>query len=82
MSQRLWAAGQNFSMADCAAAPSLFYAATVAPFPASHTNLAAYFERLLQRPSFARALEEAKPYFRFFPFREALPARFLESSDS
>jgi glutathione S-transferase len=82
MSQRLWAAGESFSMADCAAAPSLFYAATLAPFPASHTNLAAYFERLLQRPSFARTLEEAKPYFRFFPFREALPARFLDSSDS
>jgi glutathione S-transferase len=82
MSQRLWAAGECFSMADCAAAPSLFYAATVAPFPASHTHLAAYFERLLQRPSFARVLREAKPYFKFYPFREALPARFLESSDT
>jgi glutathione S-transferase len=77
MAQRRWAAGECFSMADCAAAPSLFYAATVAPFPASHIHLAAYFERLLQRPSFARALEEAKPYFKFYPFREALAARFL-----
>jgi glutathione S-transferase len=77
MSQRLWAAGENFSMADCAAAPALFYAAAVAPFPPGHTHLAAYFERLLQRPSFGRVLEEAKPYFQFFPFREALAARFL-----
>jgi glutathione S-transferase len=82
MSQRMWAASERFSMADCAAAPSLFYAAAVAPFPASHTHLAAYFERLLQRPSYARTLEEARPYFQFFPFREALPARFLDSSDS
>lgn len=77
-SQRTWAAGEGFSMADCAAAPALFYAAAVAPFPASHGHLAAYFERLLQRPSFAGTLEEARPYFQFFPFREALPARFRD----
>jgi glutathione S-transferase len=82
MSQRLWAAGESFSMADCAAAPSLFYASTVAPFPASHTHLAAYFERLLQCPSFARTLEDAKPYFQLYPFREALQARFLDSSET
>ena len=76
MAQRTWAAGDEFSMADCAAAPALFYASTVAPFPESHSHLAAYFGRLLQRPSFARTLEEARPYFRFYPFREALPAEF------
>jgi glutathione S-transferase len=80
MAQRTWAAGESFSMADCAAAPSLFYAAAVAPFPSGHTNLAAYFERLVARPSYARALREAMPYFQFFPYREALPARFLEPS--
>lgn len=79
MAKRTWVGGDEFSMADCAAAPSLFYAATVAPFPESHVHLAAYFARLLHRPSVARTLEEAKPYFRFYPFREALPARFLES---
>lgn len=82
MANRVWAAGEDFSMADCAAAPSLFYAATVAPFPATHANLAAYFERLLERPSFARTLKEAKPYFGMFPYREALAARFLDSSET
>jgi glutathione S-transferase len=72
-----WAAGASFSLADCAAAPSLFYASTLAPFPAGHTKLAAYFERLLQRPSVARVLDEARPFFQYYPYREALPARFL-----
>ncbi len=61
-----WAVGDEFSMADCAAAPALFYANKVVPLDA-HKNTAAYLERLMQRPSFARALKEAKPYFRFFP---------------
>ena len=62
-----WAAGGEFSMADCAAAPGLFYANKVEPFDASHPNLAAYLERLRGRPSFARVLEEAEPYFAMFP---------------
>lgn len=62
-----WAAGEAFSLADCAAAPALFYANEVAPFGDTHPNVAAYFERLLARPSFARALEEARPYFHLFP---------------
>jgi glutathione S-transferase len=74
---REWIAGPDFSMADCAAAPALFYALTLVPLPAPHQRLAAYFERLLLRPSVARTLEEARPYFAFYPFREALPARFL-----
>lgn len=74
---RDWIAGGQFSMADCAAAPALFYAFTLVPLPARHQRLAAYFERLLARPSVARTLAEAQPYFAFYPFREALPARFL-----
>ncbi|MES3000519.1 MAG: glutathione S-transferase family protein [Pseudomonadota bacterium] len=74
---RTWACGDAFTMADCAAAPALFYASTLVPFPAANTRLAAYFERLVQRPSVARTLEEAKPFFQYYPFREALPARFL-----
>lgn len=73
---RDWIAGRQFSMADCAAAPSLFFAFTLVPPPAQHRRLAAYFERLQQRPSVARTLEEAQPYFAFYPFREALPERF------
>src|SRR5690606_19930520 len=60
---RDWAMGDSFSLADCAAAPGLFFAAIVEPFPAEYANLAAYFERLLARPSVARALAEARPYF-------------------
>ncbi len=62
-----WAAGADFSMADCAAAPALFYADKVEPLRDAHGKLAAYFDRLLARPSFARVLEEAKPYMQFFP---------------
>ena len=80
---RTWAAGESFSMADCAAAPALFYAATVLPFPAGHAALAGYFERLMQRPSVARAIAEARPWFQYFPLRHALPARFLsEGADA
>ena len=61
------AMGDAFSMADCAAAPALFYANKVAPFVDSHKNVAAYLGRLTNRPSFARTLAEAQPYFKFFP---------------
>lgn len=64
---RSWAAGESFTMADCAAAPALFYAERCVSFQDSHPRLAAYFERLRARPSFARALAEAEPYFQFFP---------------
>jgi glutathione S-transferase len=77
MADRTWIAGDGFSMADCAAAPALFYADIVAPFSETHPNIAAYFERLVARPSVARVLEEAKPYFQYFPFRAEMPARFL-----
>lgn len=67
MADRTWAAGTNFSLADCAAAPSLFYADWVHPIPPQHAQLRAYRQRLLARPSFARAVEEARPYRAFFP---------------
>jgi glutathione S-transferase len=67
MATKTWAMGDTFSMADCAAAPSLFYANKVMPFGATHRNVAGYFDRLMARPSFARALREAQPYFAFFP---------------
>jgi glutathione S-transferase len=74
---RSWAAGESFSMADCAAAPALFYAGIVQPFDKGHPALAAYFERLRQRPSFRRVLAEARPYFAMFPYRDEIPKRFL-----
>jgi glutathione S-transferase len=67
MAKRTWATGETFTMADCAAAPALFYADKVAPLAGSYPNVAVYLARLTQRPSYARALKEAEPYFRFFP---------------
>jgi glutathione S-transferase len=67
MAGRDWAAGEAFSLADCAAAPSLFYADWVHPIDASFAHVRAYRERLLARPSFARAVDEARPYRSFFP---------------
>lgn len=66
MASHTWAVGDEFSMADCAAAPALFYANKVVPLD-SYKNTAAYLERLMQRPPYARALKEAEPYFRLFP---------------
>jgi glutathione S-transferase len=62
-----WAMGDVFTLADCAAAPALFYVNKVAPFEASHPNVARYLGRLMERPSYARALKEAQPYFHMFP---------------
>src|SRR3984893_18984715 len=70
MATRTWAMGEAFSLADCAAAPALFYANEVMPFGDTHQNVAAYFGRLKARPSYARVLREAEPYFAMFP-REA-----------
>jgi glutathione S-transferase len=67
MAAKTWAMGDAFTLADCAAAPPLFYANKLMPFGESHRNVAAYFERLTTRPSFARALAEAEPYMKFFP---------------
>ncbi|GGL09226.1 glutathione S-transferase family protein [Caulobacter rhizosphaerae] len=64
---RTWAAGEAFGLADCAAAPALFYANKVAPLGGSHPTVSAYLDRLLARPSFARVLQEAEPYFAMFP---------------
>lgn len=62
-----WAAGAAFSLADCAAAPSLFYADWTHPIPQSLRRVRDYRARLLQRPSFARAVDEARPYRHLFP---------------
>ena len=64
---KTWATGEDFTLADCAAAPSLFYADWTQPIPATLPLLRAYRARLLARPSFARAVEEARPYRHLFP---------------
>jgi glutathione S-transferase len=67
MAGRTWAAGAHFSLADCAAAPSLFYADWTHRIGAAFPHVIAYRKRLLARPSFARAVDEARPYRPFFP---------------
>jgi glutathione S-transferase len=67
MSAGTWAMGEAFTLADCAAAPSLFYGNMAAPFGEDQKNLRAYFERLKARPCFARVMKEAEPYFGMVP---------------
>jgi glutathione S-transferase len=67
MQGRTWAAGDTFSLADCAAAPFLFYADWTHPLGERFPRVRAYRSRLLARPSFARAVDEARPYRRYFP---------------
>src|SRR5919112_506579 len=59
---REWAAGDGFSLADCAAAPSLFYADWAHPIDEAFAHVRVYRDRVLRRPSFARAVDEARPY--------------------
>ena len=67
---RTWAAGDELTLADCAAAPSLFYADKVAPMRGGFPALAAYLDRLEARPSFARVLEEKQPWWPMFPYAD------------
>ena len=67
MTGREWAAGDTFSLADCAAAPALFYADWAHPIGKAFSRVHAYRRRLLARPSFARAVDEARPYRPNFP---------------
>ena len=66
MATRTWA-GESFGMADCAASPALFYADRLLPLGDDHRHAARYLERLKARPSFARVIREAEPYFGMFP---------------
>lgn len=76
-----WTTGDDFTMADCAALPALFFASIVHPFGKDRQQLAAYLERLLRRPSVERVIAEARPYFKFFPYLEAMPKRFLGTAE-
>jgi glutathione S-transferase len=61
-----WMAGDRFTLADCGAGPALFYASMVRPF-AGRPRLEAYYSRLRARPSFARAVDEAREFRPYFP---------------
>ncbi len=68
---RTWIMGDTFTMADCAAAPALFYADKIAPLKNTHPELTGYLGRLSRRPSFMRVLKEAEPYLALFPQEDA-----------
>jgi glutathione S-transferase len=67
MTDNIWAMGDAFGLADCAAFAPLFYGNMVEPFGDGNKNVTAYFERLKTRPSIARVLAEAEPYFNMVP---------------
>jgi glutathione S-transferase len=68
MARKTWATGDAFTMADCAAAPTLFYTnRAVKPLAGTFDNVAAYLDRLVKRPSYARALKEAEPFLKYVP---------------
>jgi glutathione S-transferase len=67
MKDRRWATGDVFTLADCAAAPALFYADWSYPIDEEFTHVHAYRQRLLAHPAFARAVDEARPFRKFFP---------------
>ncbi len=75
LGEKTWAAGEAFTMADCAAAPFLFYANLMVPFE-NRPRVHAYYNRLAKRPSFMRALTEAQPYNKGVPFESAYTAEF------
>jgi glutathione S-transferase len=62
-----WACGNTFSMADCAAAPGLFFIDKMTPLKTHYPHLDAYLNRLKQRASYARVLKEAGPFMQYFP---------------
>lgn len=70
---RHWIAGADFTLADCAAAPSLFYADWAHEIPAGYGRLRAYRARLLNHPSIVRVVVEARPFRHYFPL--GAPAR-------
>jgi glutathione S-transferase len=67
MADRTWAAGDDFTMADCAAAPALFYADWTHRIDPAFANVIAYRQRLLARPTFAKLVDEARPFRPYFP---------------
>lgn len=71
MAAKDWAVGNGFTLADCSAFPALFYADKVSPLRDRFPNVRTYLDRLSRRPSVARVLDDAQPYFHLFPVKEA-----------
>lgn len=79
---RRWVVGDTFSMADCAAAPALFYAVTYVPLEPHQVHLAAYFDRLMDHPPVARTIDQARPWFQHYPGRAGLARRFSDPASA
>lgn len=79
MDGKTWAMGDDYGLVDCAASPALFYANCIVPIDGGTPNLTAYFARLMARPSYARALKEAEPYFHMVPL-ETKPCLPMENA--
>lgn len=75
---RGWLVGEGFSLADCAAAPALFYAVAYVPIPDVHAALAAYLERLMVHADVAAVIDAARPWFKHFPGRAGLARRYYD----
>jgi glutathione S-transferase len=75
---RTWVASDAFSMADCAAAPALFYAVPYVPLAPEQVRLAAYFDRLMDHSAVERVVDQARPWFKFYPGRAGLSRRFFD----
>jgi glutathione S-transferase len=73
-----WLGGGDFSLADCAAAPSLFYAVAYVPFPDGAARLTAYFERLMEQGDVAAVVDAARPWLGMFPGGDGLARRFYD----
>ena len=67
IADREWAVGNGFTLADCAAAPALFYSDWVHPIDEAHPNVVTYRSRLLARPSVKRVVNDARPFRAYFP---------------
>lgn len=75
---RRWLAGEAFTLADCAAAPALFYAVAYVPLPDAHVALSAYVQRLMAHAPVAAVIEAARPWFKHFPGRAGLDRRYYD----
>ncbi len=79
MTDRAWAGGESVTMADCAAFPPLFFLEAMHPYRARCPAIAAYADRMLERPSVRATVRAAQPFFHFFPFGAAIDPRFLSA---
>ncbi len=77
LAESRWLGGEDFSIADCSAFPALWYANTLQAIGSETPHLLAYFRRLLERPSVQAALAEARPWLKYYPYAESVPAEFL-----